>query len=191
MLLIIALIIVVSSPGGVFFRGIRVGRNGKPFRIFKFRSMVENAEGNGKWNVSEDDPRVTKIGRFLRKTKLDEFPQLINVFIGDMSLVGPRPELQYYVDMYTEEEKRILENKPGITDWASVFNFDQYIGFTDSEDPDQYYLHQVRPIKLKLQLYYCDHHSLGDDLRVLFFTVYKVITRSKRIPKAIKQVVAE
>ena len=124
--LIIAICIVIDSRGGVFFRGPRVGQHGKTFRIFKFRSMKPDSEGKGKWNVGDDDDRITVIGHFLRKSKLDEIPQLINVFLGDMSFVGPRPELQVYVDMYTDEEKPILDLKPGITDYASMANFDQF-----------------------------------------------------------------
>ncbi|PKL29100.1 MAG: glycosyl transferase [Spirochaetae bacterium HGW-Spirochaetae-2] len=191
LLLIIAIIIVITSPGGVFFRGVRVGKEGIPFKIFKFRSMVPNAEGNGKWNVAEQDPRVTSIGRILRKTKLDELPQLINVLLGDMSLVGPRPELQVYVDMYTECEKKILMNRPGITDWASLVNISQYVGFSNAYDPDRYYLEKVRPVKLKLQLHYYEKQSFLEDIRILYWTVWKVISRSEKLPKDIMSVLAD
>lgn len=187
--LILAICIVADSPGGVFFRGPRVGKNGKIFYIYKFRSMVKDAEGHGKWNVGDNDTRITRMGHFLRKSKLDEIPQLINVFKGDMSLVGYRPELKYYVDMYTEREKPILDLKPGITDWASITNFDQFIGFTKATDPDQYYLNVVRPLKLKLQLYYRYHHNLRDDFRCIIWTGYKVLTRSSRLPKEIQKIV--
>lgn len=191
LLLIISIIIIMTSPGGVFFRGVRVGKDGIPFKIFKFRSMVPNAEGNGKWNVAEQDPRVTSIGRILRKTKLDELPQLINVLLGDMSLVGPRPELQVYVDMYTEYEKKILMNRPGITDWASLVNISQYVGFSNAYDPDKYYLEKVRPVKLKLQLHYYEKQSFLEDIRILYWTVWKVISRSEKLPKDIKNVLAD
>ena len=137
--LILSVMIIIDSPGGVFFRGPRIGKNGKTFRIFKFRSMVKDCEGKGKWNVGDNDDRITRIGHFLRKTKLDEIPQLINVFIGDMSFVGPRPELKVYVDMYTDEEKRILDLKPGITDYASMVNIAQFETFTKAVDPDEAY----------------------------------------------------
>lgn len=188
-LLIISLLIVIDSPGGVFFRGERMGKNGIPFRIFKFRSMVPDCEGKGKWNVGDKDDRITKIGHILRKTKLDELPQLINVLIGDMSLVGPRPELKYYTDMYTEEEKAIFDLKPGITDWASMTNFDQFKGFTSAEDPDAFYLNEVRPYKIKLQLYYRYNHSLKDDFRCILWTGYKVIFRSQKLPEDIQKVI--
>ena len=187
--LILAICIIIDSPGGVFFRGPRVGKNGKIFYIYKFRSMIKDAEGHGKWNVGDNDTRITRMGHFLRKSKLDEIPQLINVFKGDMSLVGYRPELKYYVDMYTEREKSILDLKPGITDWASITNFDQFVGFTKATDPDQYYLDVVRPLKLKLQLYYRYHHNLRDDFRCIMWTGYKVLTRSSRLPKEIQKIV--
>ena len=190
-LLILALLVVIDSPGGVFFRGVRVGLDGKDFRIFKFRSMVPDCEGKGKWNVGDNDDRITKMGHFLRKSKLDELPQLINVLIGDMSLVGPRPELRYYVDMYTEEDMPILKIKPGITDWASITNFEQFKGFTEAADPDEYYVRYVRPLKLKLQRYYAEHHSLGDDFRCVVWTLYKVVTRSQKLPKEITAIVEE
>ena len=190
-LLILSLLVVIDSPGGVFFRGVRVGIDGKDFRIFKFRSMVPDCEGKGKWNVGDNDDRITRMGHFLRKSKLDELPQLINVFIGDMSLVGPRPELRYYIDMYTEEDMPILKIKPGITDWASITNFDQFKGFTAAADPDEYYVRYVRPLKLKLQRYYATHHSLLDDFRCVVWTVYKVVTRSQKLPKEIAAIVEE
>lgn len=190
-LLITALLIVLDSPGGVFFRGIRVGQYGKDFRIFKFRSMKPDCEGKGKWNVGDNDDRITRIGHFLRKSKLDELPQLINVLIGDMSFVGPRPELRYYIDMYTEKEKPILDLKPGITDWASMANIDQFKGFTEASDPDVFYLEKVRPLKLRLQLYYRYHHNFFMDIYCIFWTVYKVLTKSKRLPVFIQEIVDE
>ncbi|MCD7824874.1 MAG: sugar transferase [Clostridiaceae bacterium] len=190
-LLVISILIVTDSPGGVFFRGVRVGKDGKDFRIFKFRSMKPDCEGKGKWNVGDDDDRITKIGHFLRKTKLDELPQLFNVLKGDMSLVGPRPELRYYIDMYTEREKPILDLKPGITDWASMANFEQFKGFTDAEDPDKFYLEYVRPLKLELQLYYRYHHNFFSDICCIFYTVYKVLTHSQKLPKNVQKIVDE
>lgn len=190
-LLIISLVIVLDSKGGVFFRGVRVGKNGKDFRIFKFRSMKPDCEGKGKWNVGDDDDRITKVGHFLRKSKVDELPQLINVLVGDMSFVGPRPELRYYVDMYTEREMPILDQKPGITDWASMANIAQFKGFTEASDSDEYYLNVVRPLKLELQLYYRYHHSFFGDLKCILWTVYKVITKSPKLPKDVQAIVDE
>ena len=189
--LILTLVIVIDSPGGVFFRGVRVGQNGKDFRIYKFRSMKPDCEGKGKWNVGDNDDRITKVGHFLRKSKYDELPQLFNVFLGDMSLVGPRPELRVYIDMYTEREMPILDLKPGITDWASITNFEQYKGFTQAVDPDEYYLKYVRPLKLELQLYYRYHHSFKDDVRCILWTAFKVLTRSEKLPAEIQKIVDE
>ena len=187
--IVIAIFIVLDSKGGIFFRGVRVGKNGKPFRIFKFRSMIANAEGNGKWNVGDNDKRITRVGHFLRNTKIDELPQLINVLIGDMSFVGPRPELQYYIDIYTEKEMQLLDLKPGITDWASIVNFDQFTAFTVSDDPDATYLRRIRPLKLKLQLYYREHNDFLSDIKILFWTVYKVVVRTSRVPEDIEDLV--
>lgn len=186
---LLSLLIALDSPGGVFFRGERVGQNGKIFRIYKFRSMKPDCEGKGKWNVGDNDERITKIGHFLRKSKLDELPQLINVMLGEMSLVGYRPELKYYVDMYTEKETPILDLKPGITDWASLTNFEQFKGFTQATDPDAYYMEKVRPLKLRLQLYYRYHHGFLSDMYCIFYTVYKVVTHSQKLPKEIQKIV--
>lgn len=188
-LLIISLVIVLDSKGGVFFRGVRVGQHGKDFRIFKFRSMKPDCEGKGKWNVGDDDDRITKVGHFLRKSKVDELPQLINVLIGDMSFVGPRPELRYYIDMYTEREMPILDQKPGITDWASMVNIAQFKDFTKAADSDDYYLKVVRPLKLELQLYYRYHHSFFGDIKCILWTVYKVLTKSTKLPKDVQEIV--
>ena len=190
-LLVTAILIVRDSPGGVFFRGERVGLHGKTFRIFKFRSMIPDCEGKGAMAVGDNDERITKIGHFLRKSKLDELPQLINVLKGEMSLVGPRPELRYYTDMYTEEEKPILDLVPGITDWASMTNFEQFKGFTTAEDPDRFYVEQMRPLKLRLQLYYRYHHGFFSDIKCLLWTVYKVLTHSQKLPKEIQAIVDE
>lgn len=188
-MVVIALCIVADSKGGVFFRGERVGRYGKSFRIFKFRSMVPDCEGKGKWNVGDRDERITRVGHFLRKSKLDELPQLLNVLKGEMSLVGYRPELRFYVDMYTEEEMPILDLKPGVTDWASMANFEQFKGFTASEDPDAFYLEQVRPLKLRLQLYYRYNHSFWGDIKCLLWTTFKVLTHSQKLPRDVQKIV--
>lgn len=189
LIIVLSVIIVIDSRGGVFFRGVRVGKDGKVFRIFKFRSMLPECEGKGKWNVGDNDDRITKVGHFLRKSKLDELPQLLNVIKGDMSLVGPRPELQYYVDMYTEVEKPILDEKPGITDWASITNFEQFKDFTNAMDPDTFYLEKIRPLKLKLQLYYHDNHGFFSDIYCILWTIYKVVSHSPKLPKEVQKIV--
>ncbi len=189
--LVLSVKITRDSPGGVFFRGERVGQHGKLFRIYKFRSMIPDCEGKGKWNVGDDDDRITKVGHFLRKSKLDELPQLINVLKGEMSMVGPRPELQVYVDMYTPEEMPILDLKPGITDWASITNFQQFKEFTLAEDPDAFYLNYVRQLKLKLQLYYRYHNGFLSDLQCIFWTIYKVVSHSQKLPEKVQSIVDE
>jgi len=167
-----------DSPGPVFYRGVRVGRQGKPFKIFKFRSMVVDAEKTGVSSTSLQDSRITASGQFIRKWKLDELAQLINVIKGDMSLVGPRPEVQEFVDMYTEDEKQILTLRPGITDCASIWNADEGGVLEGASDADTVYLEVIRPIKLELQLYYQNNRSLFLDLKILFYSVYRIINSS-------------
>ena len=174
-LLILALIIKLGSAGPVFYRGVRIGRHGVPFRIFKFRTMVIDAEKLGGSATAEDDPRITPIGRFIRRNKLDEFPQFLNVLVGDMSLVGPRPEVKKYVDMYTEEEKAILELRPGITDWASIWNSNEAAVLEGSSDPEKAYEELIRPTKLALQLFYARNQSLVADVKILFHTFCKLL----------------
>jgi len=186
-LLLLAVTIKLGSQGPIFYRGQRVGRYGKSFRIFKFRSMVTNAEQIGGSSTGDRDPRITNIGLFMRKCKLDELPQFLNVFVGQMSLVGPRPEVQYYVDQYTEEEKTILTVRPGITDWASIWNSDEGAVLASAEDPDKAYEEQIRPMKLKLQLEYAQHCSLPTDISILFFTLFKLVNRNF-IPQVVQKV---
>ncbi|MGI6611116.1 MAG: sugar transferase [Limnochordia bacterium] len=185
LLLLLAVAIKVSSPGPVFYRGERIGRYGQPFRIFKFRSMVVDAEKLGGSSSGDDDPRITPIGRFMRKCKLDELPQLINVLLGDMSMVGPRPEVARFVAMYTPEERVILTIRPGITDWASLWNSDEGAILAGAEDPDQAYLELIRPTKIRLQLKYVEERSLGTDMRILVLTVLRLLQKD-RIPEEIR-----
>lgn len=177
-LLFVAILIKKEDGGPIFYRGVRVGLWGKLFRIFKFRSMVVNAEKIGASSTSDDDSRITKIGKSLRKFKLDELPQLINVFLGDMSFVGPRPEVQKFVDLYTEEEKAILNLRPGITDWASLWNADEGAILAGSPDPDRTYLEKIRPEKIRLQLKYARERSLWIDFIIILQTISKIIFRS-------------
>jgi lipopolysaccharide/colanic/teichoic acid biosynthesis glycosyltransferase len=174
-LLVVALIIKVGSPGPVFYRGVRIGLRGKPFRIYKFRTMVVDAEKLGGSATAEDDPRITPIGKFLRRHKLDELPQFLNVLVGDMSMVGPRPEVQKYVDMYTLEERAILDLRPGITDWASIWNSNEAAVLEGSNDPEKTYEELIRPTKLALQLFYARNHSPGTDIKILCHTFCKLI----------------
>lgn len=184
-LMAISLAIKLDSRGPVFYRGFRIGRDGKLFRIFKFRTMLRDAEKLGAASTSERDPRITRCGHFLRRFKLDEFPQLINVVLGDMSLVGPRPEVQKFVDMYTKEERAILSVRPGITDWASIrfHNEGEIIEASGIRDADEAYAKLIRPEKLRLQLKYVREQSLWVDIKILVSTVTSLLmTRIGRSP---------
>jgi len=175
LLLVIAVLIKLECPGPVFYRGQRVGRGGKIFRIFKFRSMVENAEELGGPSTAGDDPRLTKIGKFMKKFQLDELPQLINVLIGEMSLVGPRPDVKMYVDMMSEEERKVIFSvKPGMTDTASLWNFHEGDILRGSPDPEKTYMKKIRPEKIRLQVEYVKNRSFLLDLKIIIKTVLKV-----------------
>jgi lipopolysaccharide/colanic/teichoic acid biosynthesis glycosyltransferase len=174
-LFFIALCIRREDSDPVFYCGVRVGLRGKPFRIFKFRTMVVNAEKTGCSSTSDDDPRITHIGKKLRKYKLDELPQLINVLKGDMSLVGPRPEVPQYVNLFTEEEKRILSVRPGITDWACLWNSDEGALLAGSTNPDKDYMEKIRPEKIRLQLKYVREQSFRIDLAILLRTAMAIM----------------
>ena len=174
-LLVIAILIKKEDGGPVFYRGVRVGRFGKPFRIFKFRTMVVNAEKLGGPSTADDDPRISKVGKSIRKFKLDELPQLINVLKGEMSIVGPRPEVQMYVDMFTEEEEAILNVRPGITDWASIWNPDEGAILAGSPDPENTYMEKIRPEKIRLQLKYVEENSLWVDFEIIVRTLETVL----------------
>jgi len=176
--IVIVVWIKKDSAGPIFYRGKRVGRNGDPFKIFKFRSMVVDADKTGVSSTSLQDSRITASGHFIRKWKLDELAQLINVLKGDMSLVGPRPEVREFVEMYTEKEKQILNLRPGITDWASIWNSDEGGVLAGAEDADAVYLKVIRPVKIELQLYYLEFRSFFIDLKLLLYTVYRVINSS-------------
>ena len=171
--LMLALAIKLDSPGPVFYRGVRVGRFGKPFRIYKFRSMVVDAEKKGAASTSNEDMRVTNVGHFIRRFKFDELSQLINVFLGDMSFVGPRPEVQKFVDMYTDEEAQILNLRPGITDWSSIrfHNEGEIIAASGIADADEAYMKLIRPEKLRLQIKYARERTFLTDLEIIFTTV--------------------
>lgn len=181
-LVAIALWIKSDSPGLIFYRGIRVGQFGKLFRIFKFRTMVANADRIGGPSSAADDPRITRAGAFLRRYKLDELPQLINVIRDDMSLVGPRPEVPQYVEMFNEEEKVILSVAPGITDWASIWNPDEGAILAGCPDPEKTYLEVIRPRKIQLQLEYVRNHSFWTDLRILVQTAKVILLHPRAGP---------
>lgn len=175
--IILSIWIKLDSKGPVFYRQVRVGRHNKDFRIFKFRSMRVGADKQGLITVGGRDPRVTRSGYFIRKYKLDEFPQLINVLIGDMSLVGPRPEVRKYVDMYTEEQMRVLDVRPGITDLASIRYRNENELLEKAEDPDQFYVDVIMQDKLAINLEYVANHSFWYDIKLIFKTFWEIISK--------------
>ncbi len=176
-LLVISILIKAGDGGPVLYGGIRVGRGGRRFRMWKFRTMVLNADKIGGPSTADDDPRITRVGKFLRKCKLDELPQLINVFLGEMSFVGPRPEVPMYVDMFTDEEKKILTVRPGITDWASLWDCDEGAILAGSKDPEKDYLEKIRPEKIRLQLKYVNERSFVADMAIIFKTALRLVKR--------------
>ena len=173
--LILAVWIKFDSQGSIFFRQIRVGKDGKDFRIYKFRTMIVNAEKMGIITIGERDPRITNSGYFLRKYKLDELPQLINVFKGEMSFVGPRPEVRKYVEMYNQEQLKILTVKPGITDYASIeyINEDEILG--KSLDPEKTYIEEIMPQKIKYNMKYINNKTVIEYFKIIFLTIIKII----------------
>jgi lipopolysaccharide/colanic/teichoic acid biosynthesis glycosyltransferase len=167
--------IKLNDGGPVFYAGVRIGRNGKPFKMLKFRTMVIDADKLGGPSTPSDDPRLTTIGKFLKKYQLDELPQLVNVFKGEMSLVGPRPEVKMYIDMMTSHQKNaILSVKPGITDLASLWNFHEGEVLKGSHDPEIAYMEKIRPEKIRLQLEYVKKRSFLLDLKIIVKTVLRV-----------------
>ena len=169
--LLLAILIKLDSPGPVFFRQVRVGLHGKPFRIFKFRTMVVNADKLGGPSTTADDRRVTRIGRWIRRFNLDEPAQLINVLKGEMSIVGPRPEVPQYVALFSEEEKEILSVRPGITDWATLWIRDEGRLLAGSDDPERAYLEKIWPEKHRLALEYVRGRSLAVDFEIMARTL--------------------
>lgn len=174
---ILAIWIKTDSKGPVFYRQTRVGRGNKDFRLYKFRSMRPDSDKLGLITVGGRDPRVTRSGYYIRKYKLDEFPQLINVFIGDMSLVGPRPEVRKYVDMYTTEQMRVLSVRPGITSLASIRYRNENDILAATDDPDRCYIDKVMPDKLAIDLEYVDRATLWNDIKLIFSTFREIIVK--------------
>ena len=174
--LVLAVWIKLDSEGPVFYRQVRVGRYNKDFRIFNFRSMRVGSDKGSLVTIGGRDPRVTKSGYFIRKFKLDELPQLINVFVGDMSLVGPRPEVRHYVDYWTSEQMHVLDVRPGITDPASIKFRNENEQMEQAEDPEKYYIEVIMQEKLKLYLEYVNHHSFFGDIALIFKTFWVIVT---------------
>ena len=174
--IIIAIWIKLDSKGPVFYRQVRVGKNNKDFRIFKFRSMRVGSDKGSLVTIGGRDPRITRSGYIIRKLKLDELPQLINVFVGDMSLVGPRPEVRHYVDYWTPEQMHVLDVRPGITDPASIKFRNENELMEQAEDPEDYYINVIMQEKLKLYLDYVEHRSFFGDIGLIFKTFWVIVT---------------
>ena len=174
--IILAIWIKIDSKGPVFYKQVRVGRYNKDFYLYKFRSMYLDSDKKGLITIGNKDPRVTKSGYFIRKYKLDEFPQLINVFKGDMSLVGPRPEVRKYVDLYTPDQLQVLSVRPGITDLASIRYRNENEILEKADNPDQYYIDVVMQDKLNINMEYVKSYSFLNDIKLIFKTFWAIIS---------------
>lgn len=172
---ILFLAVVADSRGGGFFGQIRVGRHGKDFRLWKFRTMRPDAERGGQLTVGSADKRITRVGYYLRKFKVDELPQLWNVLRGDMSMVGPRPEVPRYVALYTPEQRSVLDVRPGITDYASLKYFSESDLLAASSDPEKTYIQEIMPAKLELNLQYIRTQSIPEDTKIIALTAWRMI----------------
>ena len=172
--ILISFAIILESKGGIFYKQWRVGKNNQDFQLFKFRSMLENSDKKGLLTVGAKDSRITKVGSFIRKYKLDELPQLFNVLKGDMNLVGPRPEVRKYVDLYTEQQKEVLSVRPGITDYASIEYVNENEILAHSNDPEKTYIEEIMPHKLELNKKYLENPSLFHDLKVMVKTIIRI-----------------
>ena len=173
--IVLAIWIKIDSKGPVFYKQVRVGQNGIDFGLFKFRSMVVDADKKGLITVGGRDPRITRSGYFIRKYKLDELPQLINVLLGDMSLVGPRPEVRKYVEFYTDEQQKVLSVKPGITDYASIEYMDENEILGKSSDPEKTYIEEIMPEKIKYNMKYIQNKNVSEYFKIIFLTLLKIV----------------
>ena len=175
--IILYILIRFESKGGGFYKQERIGKDGKPFYLFKFRSMRKDSDKGSLITIGNRDPRITRIGYFIRKYKLDELPQLWNVFIGDMSLVGPRPEVEKYTKLYTVEQQKVLSVRPGITDWASIKYVDENLILGQAEDPDKAYIEQIIPDKIRYNMKWIENQGVVEYFRIIFMTFIKTIVR--------------
>lgn len=172
----LCLLIRIESKGGCFYIQERIGKGGKPFGLYKFRTMRTGSDAEGLLTVGEHDTRITRIGYFLRKTKIDELPQLLNVLKGDMSLVGPRPEVRKYVELYTEEQRRVLNVRPGITDYASIEYVNENELLSQTDDPDRTYIEEIMPDKIKLNMKYLENYTLKEYFKIIFLTFKSLVS---------------
>jgi len=177
LMLLIAIAIVCNSKGGVFYKQKRVGKNNKDFQLYKFRTMRPCSDTQGLLTVGDRDERITKVGYFLRKMKLDELPQLFNILKGDMSIVGPRPEVRKYVNLYTEEQMRVLKVLPGLTDYASITYINENTLLEQSNNPEQTYIYEIMPAKLQLNFKYIENQSIFEDLKLILMTIKRIVIR--------------
>ena len=182
LIIIVSILIKITSKGPVLFKQVRVTKNGKLFKIYKFRTMKENSEGNKQITVGKDN-RITGIGHILRKTKLDELPQLFNVLKGEMSLVGPRPEVPKYVDLYTDEQREILKVPAGITDYASIYFSNESELLGEAENPEEFYIKKIMPYKIELNKKYINEIGIMTDIKIIILTILKILGLVKLEPK--------
>lgn len=173
--IIISLLVMTDSKGGILYKQERTGKGDKIFKVFKFRTMRPDSFSKGALTVGSRDPRITNVGYYLRKYKLDELPQLFNVFFGDMSFVGPRPEVKKYTDLYNEAQKKVLTVRPGITDYASIKFRNENDLLSVSDNPEQLYIDEIMPEKLDLNLKYINDNSLFKDIKIIFDTFYVIV----------------
>ena len=183
-LIIAAIAVRLTSPGPVFFKQLRTGQSGEPFRIFKFRTMVASASVCGPLVTSESDERITTTGRWLRKTKVDELPQLINVLRGEMSIVGPRPEVPRFTAAYSDRQKCVFFAKPGITGLAAITYIQEQELLGNRADSEDFYLTSILPAKLELDLAYCENIRFLEDLKLVFLTISRILGARKPLPRA-------
>ena len=172
---ILYILIRTESKGGAFYIQERIGKDGRPFGLYKFRTMRVGSDTEGLLTIGEHDNRITRIGYYLRKTKIDELPQLLNVVKGDMSLVGPRPEVKKYVDLYSEEQRKVLNVRPGVTDYASIEYVNENELLSKAEDPDRVYIEEVMPDKIKLNMKYLEHYTVHEYIKIIFLTIKSLI----------------
>lgn len=172
--IIVSILIKLDSDGDIIFKQTRVTKDGREFKIFKFRTMRSDTEKQGQITVGADK-RITSIGKFLRKTKLDEFPQLFNIVMGDMSFVGPRPEVPKYVAMYTQEQREILKVRAGITDYASIYFSNESEILGGQKEPEKFYIEKIMPYKIKLNKKYIKEAGLLTDIKIIFLTIFKIV----------------
>jgi len=174
-LFILSIAIIIESKGGIFYLQTRVGKNNKDFKLYKFRSMQINSDKKGLLTIGDKDNRITKVGKFIRKYKLDELAQLLNVIKGDMSLVGPRPEVRKYVDLYNKKQLKVLSVKPGVTDYASIEYRNENEILAKSDNPEKDYIEEVMPYKLELNMKFINDRSLYNYFKIIFITIFRII----------------